>query len=55
MIVDDKLKMIPVEDDKEDGWKPRPRIVVDLSIPDGVELVLMINGVQLMPDDGSGE
>jgi hypothetical protein len=35
-------------------WSPRPRVVVDLGIPDGVELVLMINGVQLMPEEGDG-
>ena len=32
-------------------WLEPPRVVVDLSIPDGVELVLMINGMQLMPDE----
>jgi hypothetical protein len=35
----------------EDDWKPPPRIVVDLSIPDGVVLVIVINGIQLMPDE----
>jgi hypothetical protein len=39
------------EKEAEDNWKPPPRIVVDLSVPDGVELVLVINGVQLMPDE----
>jgi hypothetical protein len=30
------------------------RVTVDLSVPDGVELVLVINGVQLMPEEGDG-
>jgi hypothetical protein len=34
-------------------WTPPVRVTVDLSVPDGVELVLVINGVQLMPDEAS--
>ena len=34
-------------------WEPPKRVVVDLVIPDGIELVLSINGVQLMPDEAS--
>ena len=32
-------------------WSPPPRVVVDLSVPDGIELVLSINGIQLMPEE----
>jgi len=31
-------------------WSPPAQVVVDLTIPDGVKLVLRINGDQLMPE-----
>jgi hypothetical protein len=34
-----------------DDWVPPLRVGVALTVPDGVELVLEINGVRLMPDD----
>ena len=50
VIKDDELKMVPVKD--EEDWKPPPRIGVELIIPDGIRLILTINGVRLMPEDG---